>query len=149
MLTDDQAEVLICSATTAAGRPCHYPAVAGSDPPRCELHGRSWPENGTPEETAAYYDAYLSTRFAPGALAQLDRSAIDEELKVARALVGEILDQLVEKEQPANERKIFVPIALRCLKLVFDMARYKEARGDSRDWRPVLDRLADELDSEL
>jgi hypothetical protein len=138
-----------CGATTAAGRPCRYPAVMGSDPPRCELHGQIWPDGGALPASAACYDHYLRTRFTPQALARLDDSAIDQELKVARALVGEVLEQLVEIEQPGDARKVFVPIALRCLKLVFDMAKYQEMRGEGRDWRPVLERLAEELDSEL
>lgn len=138
-----------CSSLTAAGKPCAYPALPGSDPPRCSLHGRAWRQKSDRARAPALYDRYLRDRYGERPPAVLDQAAIEPELQVARALAGQLLEKLSGPAAKEDAARIYAPILLRNLKLIFDMVRYREAQGMDNRWDDVLDRLADELDVDI
>lgn len=137
-----------CTAATRAGKPCTYPAEAGSDPPLCALHGQRWLQAAAAKESADFYNRYLARRESPGALTAMEQRTLRRELVVARAILAQVLDLLLEPEEIA-EPKIFVPIALRCVKLIADLIKQMSGSESDGHWDAVLDRLADELDIDL
>jgi hypothetical protein len=138
-----------CTAITEAGRPCRYPAVPGSDPPRCELHGMVWLDDAAPGDRAAYYGRYLAKWQRRGDLAHMDERSLIRELLVARALLDDMLELLRKSEPETAEYKILMPFILRVIKLISDLTKQLGSDKENSHWDQVLDRLGDELDIEI
>jgi hypothetical protein len=139
----------LCSATTQAGQPCDYPAVPGSAPPRCELHGLQWLDGVEAGEKAAYYGRYLEKWQRSGDLAHMDERSLIRELLVARALLDDMLELLRSSELETAEYKILMPFILRVIKLISDLTKQLGSEQENSHWDEVLDRLGDELDIEI
>jgi hypothetical protein len=138
-----------CSAMTAAGKPCTYPAEPGSEPPLCDLHGKNWLKTLVSERDLAFYGRYLSSREDEATLAQMEQSSRVRELVAARALTAHLLDELQEADADPAAQRILVPLILRALKLASDLAKELERGEDDDDWDEILDRLSDELGLDL
>jgi hypothetical protein len=138
-----------CSATTAAGKRCTYPATRDSDPPLCDLHGKLWQKELDGESKVEFYGRFLTGLENETILAQMARASGERELVVARALVAHLLDDLIQARGDRSAQKVLVPLILRSLKLAADLAKQLQAGGDDDDWDEVLDRLSDELDIDL
>ena len=138
-----------CTARTAAGKACTYPAAPGSNPPLCDLHGRNWLEALDKEGRFEFYGRYLTRREDQATLAQMAQPSRVRELIVARALVAHLLDELQGFKADPAAYKSLVPLILRSLKLASDLAKQLEGAGQDEDWEGVLDRLGDELDVDL
>jgi hypothetical protein len=138
-----------CTATTAAGKRCTYPAAKDSDPPLCDLHGKSWLEGLDGERKVEFYGRFLTGLENETILAQMARASGERELVVVRALVAHLLDELIHAKGDRAAQKVLVPLILRSLKLAADLAEQLQAGGDDDDWNEVLDRLSDELDIAL
>ena len=138
-----------CSAVTAAGKPCTYPAVPGSEPPLCDLHGKNWLKSLDSEGEPAFYGRYLSSRENETTLVQMEQPSIVRELVATRVLTAHLLDELLKASGDHAAQKMLVPLIFRSIKLASDLAKQLEALDDDGDWDAVLDRLGDELDLDL
>jgi len=138
-----------CAAITEAGRSCTYPAVPGSDPPRCELHGMAWLDEAAPGNRAEYYGRYLAKWQRRGDLAHMDERSLIRELLVARALLDDMLELLRKSEPETAEYKVLMPFILRVIKLISDLTKQLGSEQENGRWDEVLDRLGDELDIEI
>ena len=138
-----------CSAVTAAGKPCTYPAVPGSEPPLCDLHGKNWLKSLDSEGEPAFYGRYVNSREDEATLAQMEQPSIVRELVATRVLTAHLLDELLKASGDHAAQKMLVPLIFRSIKLASDLAKQLEALDDDGDWDAVLDRLGDELDLDL
>jgi hypothetical protein len=123
--------------------------VQDSDPPLCDLHGKTWLEVLDGEQRVEFYGRFLSGLENDTILGQMARASGERELVVARALVAHLLDDLIEASGDRAAQKVLVPLILRSLKLAADLAKQLQAGADDEDWDEVLDRLSDELDIKL
>ena len=103
-------DVSRCSAMTVAGKPCTYPAVRDSDPPLCELHGKTWLKGPDLEKELQFYGRYLTSRENEATLAQMAQPARVRELIVTRALVAHLLDELQKAKAGSMDYKTLVPL---------------------------------------
>jgi hypothetical protein len=142
-------DLALCSAVTAAGKPCTYPAVPGSDPPQCDLHGKNWLKTVDLDQKLEFYSRYLSSRENESILAQMAQPSRVRELVAARALTAHLLDELIKADEDYAAQKMLVPLILRAIKLASDLAKQLEDMQDDGDWNDVLDRLSNELDLDL
>ena len=138
-----------CSATTAAGKPCTYPAERGSDPPLCDLHGKNWLKAFDIESQVEFYGRYLTSRENETTLAQMAQPSRVRELIVTRALAAHLLDELRKVETDSPDYKTLVPLILRSIKLASDLAKELDIGQEDDDWDEVADRLGDELDIDI
>jgi hypothetical protein len=137
-----------CTATTQAGKPCRYPAVPGSEPPLCELHGRIWLEPRGQAERQQY-GRYLDLLDDDKMLARLeDRSPLGE-LILTRAILIRLVDHLLDPQSGTAESKSLVPLIFRGIKLVSDLLKQVGSEEVDGHWDAVLDRLSDELDIDV
>lgn len=138
-----------CTATTAAGRPCAQPAVPGSNPPLCNLHGLTFVTAVDLLRETSCYDRYLAKRENAAELAQLDQPSLLGELRLARVMNGCLLDLLQHPDADEATVKSIVPLIFRGVKLVSDLMKQLGGAGSENNWDEVLDRLGEELNLEL
>ncbi len=149
MNTPGSAKAERCSAQTAAAKPCRYPALPGSEPPLCELHGKIWERAAPGERGADRYGRFLD-QVLGGALPRgLAPDSPLPELLAIQIVVEELLHAFVRARGDEEAVKLYVPHIFRGAKLILDLKKELGSAGQEPPWNDVLDRLGDELDIEI